>query len=599
MNLTFGQRMRAAFAWERSICRLIASWCAFAATVLLFNSGFAELAYAQDVAFWQIVLGTGLFFVLFSAVALLLADLPSDSWFLLLAASLCVFRWLLEFEGDDTSFLFVLAVIVVYALFVVYCLRANEALLREWHPGKRTVMGLALLIGIASCAVIAVITCLRYKTFSSPNFDFGLFCNMFYNMKETGLPMITSERDYLLSHFAVHISPIYYLLLPFYALFPSPMTLQIGQAVALALGVIPVVLLARHHKLSGRTTLLIAALYAFYPALSCGTFYDIHENCFLPLFLLLTFLFYEKKKYIPMYLSALCVLAVKEDAAIYLLLFALFVLLSERNWLHGTVLTVLSVGYFGFCAYMLEKHGLGMMVNRFNNLIYDSGDGLLGAIKTALVNPGYLLTQLFTTSKGTWEKLGYACQMLLPLGLLPFCSKKPSRWLLVSPILINLLTYYQYQYDIGFQYHFGITAFLVYAMIKNLPALSAPTRRNLLGVAAAACCCIYLFTVVPKLNTYVNRWENGKETYAQMEAFLDTAIPADASVSSSTFLLAHIADRDVIYEVKYHGDAPDIDYVVLDMRYKSYLDTMQAYLDQGYAVSSQLEELIVVLKKQP
>lgn len=597
MDLTWKERFGAAFAWERVICRLIAAWCAFASTVLLSGVGFAELSYAQSTPLWQVALWTLVFFAVFSAPALLLAKLHTDSWFLLLTSSLCIFRWLLEFEGGNDEFLFVLAVIAVYALFVVYTLRVNEEAIHHLQFGSRSVAALAFFIGLASCAIIATVTCLRYKTFSSPNFDFGLFCNMFHNMKETGLPMVTSERDRLLSHFAVHVSPIYYLLLPFYYLFPTPMTLQIGQAVALALGVIPVVLLAKHHKLSERSTLLVTALYAFFPALTCGTFYDIHENCFLPLFLLLTFWFYEKKKYIPMYLSAVGVLAVKEDAAIYLLMFALFVLLSERNWIHGGALTAMSVGYFLLCGYYLEKHGLGMMVNRFDNLIYNKDDGLLGAIKTALVNPGYLLTQLFTTSKNGWEKLVYALQMLLPLGLLPFCSKKPSRWLLVAPLLINLLTYYQYQYDIGFQYHFGITAFLIYATIKNLPELSAPTRRNLLGIAAAACCCIYVFTVVPKLDNYMDRWESGKTTYTQMDEFLDTAIPADASVSASTFLLSHIADRDVIYETKYHGDKPDVDYVVLDMRYKSYLDTMQAYLDQGYTVSDQLDEKIVVLKK--
>ena len=64
----------------------------------------------------------------------------------------------------------------------------------------------------------------RVYSFSSPTFDFGIFSQMFYNMKETGLPMTTVERDGMLSHFAVHVSPIYYLMLPFYWLFPSPAT---------------------------------------------------------------------------------------------------------------------------------------------------------------------------------------------------------------------------------------------------------------------------------------------------------------------------------------------------------------------------------------
>ena len=56
-------------------------------------------------------------------------------------------------------------------------------------------------------------------------------------------------------------------------------------------------------------------IYALFPAISTGCFYDIHENCFLAPLLLWLFYFFEKEKWIPMYISALLVLAVKEDAA--------------------------------------------------------------------------------------------------------------------------------------------------------------------------------------------------------------------------------------------------------------------------------------------
>ena len=188
--------------------------------------------------------------------------------------------------------------------------------------------------------------------------------------------------------------------------------------------------------------------------------------------------------------------------------------------------------------------------------------------------------------------------MLLPLGLLPFCSKKPSRWLLVAPLLINLLTYYQYQYDLGFQYHFGIAAFLIYAMLGNLPSLSIHWRRTLLGVSVAACLCLYVFEVVPTCNYYVEKWETGQDDYGRMEEILDT-VPQDASVNCSTFLLAHIADREVIYEVGYHNDLPDVDYVVLDARYAGWEEHAQAYLDQGYEYQTVEENMIVILKRIP
>lgn len=590
------QRLHSAFTPERVICRLIAAWACFAMLILL-GGQFSDLSYAQDTSLLTVALSVAGMFLLLSVVAFWLRGFQTDSWFLLLFSGICVFDWLATYNVSKQSVFFRFAVAAVFCLFVLYAVHANKELLQKWQPGKRTIVIVTVVAGLLSCTVIAVITCLRYVTFASPNFDFGLFCNMFHNMAKSGMPLVTSERDQLLSHFAVHISPVYYLFLPFYWLFSSPLTLQIGQAVVLAAGIIPVILLARHFKLSGKLTVAVAFLYAFYPALTSGCFYDLHENCFLPLCLLCTFLFYEKRRWIPMYISAVLVLSVKEDAAIYLLFFALFILLSEQhNWRHGLSLLVLSIGYFILCGYLLETYGTGMMINRFNNLIYDSDDGLLGAVKTALVNPGYLLTQLFATTDATWGKISYLLQLLLPLGLLPFCTKKPSRWMLTAPLLINLLTTYVYQYNLDFQYHFGITAFLFYALLKNLPELHAPTRNTLISIGAAVCCCFYIATAVPKLNNYVTRWNNGHETYAKMEALLDT-IPEDASVACSTFLLAHIADRSEIYELYYHGYRDDVDYIAVDLRYSDGKDYINAYKIQDYEIVAEEEGLIAILKR--
>ena len=45
-----------------------------------------------------------------------------------------------------------------------------------------------------------------------------------------------------MSHMKVHISPAWFLILPFYAIFESPVTIQVIQAVIL---VLPVILLAK------------------------------------------------------------------------------------------------------------------------------------------------------------------------------------------------------------------------------------------------------------------------------------------------------------------------------------------------------------------
>ena len=605
-------KLRNSFTLERVICRIIAAWCLFSAINLMRKGKFYDIHFAQDTSLiWLVVWVVGLF-VFLSALNSLLQRFETDTWAMLTGATVCVAKWLSSYQNASTQIFVLLATVAVYCLFVVYFVNKNDMLWSVWKPGKKTVIASTVVFGVLCALVIAGITCFRYKTFSAPNFDFGLFVNMFHNMKETGLPLATSERDVLMSHFAVHISPIYYLILPFYCIFPFPMTLQIAQAVVLASGVIPVLLLCKYMKLSGKVTVLVTFIYSLYPALTAGCFFDIHENCFLTPLLLWVFYFAEKEKYIPMYVFAFATFMVKEDAAMYIFIFAVFLILSKKKYVHGGILAAVSLVYFFSALAILENTASyyaelyadstprpaikGPMTNRFDNLMVSEEDGLQGAVKTALVNPGYLLTQLFTTDKNDWGKIIYALYMFLPLGFIPFCTKKPSRYLLVVPVLLNLLTRYVYQYDISYQYHFGISAFLIYVTIINLPEMKASQRKTIVSIAAAVCMCIYLTLAVPKFTTYADRWDENKEDCAKIEAVLDT-IPEDASVACSTRFLAYIADRDEIYEVYYHGNEGDVDYIIYDLRYKVDEKQYQAFVSQGYEVVEHIDGLITVLSK--
>jgi hypothetical protein len=249
------------------------------------------------------------------------------------------------------------------------------------------------------------------------------------------------------------------------------------------------------------------------------------------------------------------------------------------------------------------------MINRFDNLIYDKEKGLLGAILTALKNPGYLLTQFFSTQgvnldswfveRSPWAKVVYMIQMLLPVGMIPFCTKKQSRWLLLAPILLNVLTTYKYQYSINFQYHFAITAFVMYAMILNLPDIQPIPRRRLLALGAAASCCMYIFLVIPKYNQYTDQWEKNKETYKYREEMLDT-IPEGASLCVPGNYLAHCADRREVYDHSYHimnGDKihlkeKDVDYAVMrngtDDKYRKIFEEF------GYTVWAEFDGHVIL-----
>ncbi|MBE6696726.1 MAG: DUF2079 domain-containing protein [Ruminococcaceae bacterium] len=552
-------------------------------------------------SFWGLLVAIAFIMLLLTALIYLFPKFNLIANTLTISAVLLAF--ILMYKSDTSQYYMYFAVMLVIAIVLIYATEKKCFSFIKDDFSTGIMWGAVAAFGLIFAFITGAIGVYRYLTYSTPNFDFGLFCNMFYNMAETGLPNVTSERDMFLSHFAVHFSPIYYVMLPFYYLFPSPITLQILQAIVIYSGIIPIVLIARKRGISTRITSIIALLYAAYPAISAGTFYDLHENCFLVPLLLWVFYFYEQKKYIPLAIFSVLTLLVKEDAFIYLVIFALYLLISEKNLKIGLPIAIVPVIYFVVVSTLMQEYGTGIMSGRFGNMIYDSEDGLLGVIKTILLNPGYTLSQIFATSANNTNKLKYLIQLLLPLGFMVFATKKISRFLLLAPILLNILTMYKYQPDITFQYSFGISAFLFYLVIMNVADMQPSfSREYLTKFAVVAAVLMFTVVAVPKYSSYIEKYEKNKEIYSRLDYVLEEVLPEDASVTCSTFLLAHIADRDTIYELNYHKEnkeyKTDTEYIVLDIRSgyaKASLEAAEFFCSKGYTEFYKEEGAVLIL----
>lgn len=529
-----------------------------------------------------------------TACVLIVADLLFSDYHIgdiAMAASVLLYAMMLAWRFPARNhFLLYCAILSACVICGIYLWRKLDVPNRIF-PKISSKISISVIVAIAICsfAFIASLTVLRYLTYSSPNFDFGIFCNMFYYMKETGLPLVSSERDQILSHFAVHISPIYYLILPFYILFPSPITLQISQAVIVVSGVIPLLLIARRRGLGALYQILIAAIYCFYPAVYCGCFYDIHENCFLLPLLLWLLWALEGNRTVFILLFTFLTLGVKEDAAIYVAVVGIFALLSEKKRAIGGAVFLLAVGWFALDLYLLSAFGEGAMTWRYRNFCTSDDLSLTAMLLNIFRNPALVLSEVFES-----QKLTFLFEMLIPLGVvLPFATKKISRYTLLIPfLLVNLMTDYIYQFDIGFQYVFGSSALLLYLAVINLSELTEQARLAFTALASLAGMLFFLSTVSEKSYFYTNYRVN-RDTYQTLDQVL-SEIPQDASVQSSTFLLPHIADRKEIYQLWSDNET---EYIVLDLRfgrsdYDKKLPTLQA---QGYEVVTEIPDIIMVL----
>lgn len=575
------------FEVDKLIQRFLAVWCAINTYMLHINPlKFDDMKYAFNIDVVKYVI---MVLIGFAALSLLDYVFPKqmlDTWGMTLTFAIFA-SYLLVLHRD---FWFCLSLVIIAAIMLVYLLKDDKLGFSRLKIGNKVTVAVAAGLALILFSVIALITCLRYATYSSPNFDFGLFVNMFHHMRETGLPITSSERDKLLSHFAVHISPIYYLLLPLYFIFPSPHTLQIGQALVLAGGVIPLYLLAKQRGLSNKMIIMVIAAYSFSPVIICGTSYDLHENCFLVPLLLWVFYFFEREKYLFMYLSIVLVFCIKEDASLFVFFFGLFVFFSRRKRVHGALICASALLYFVTAVMILTYFGNGILSSHYQNYMYED-HGLIGMVRIILTNPAYVFTQTLKP-----EKVPFLMYVLMPLGFLPLATRKVSHFILILPfMLFNLMTNYVYQYSIDFQYTYGAISCLIYLAVINSSELKDRTRRYMMSLAVVASVMCFLTTAVPKLGSYVTRYSKGQHEFEVIASALET-LPEEASVKSSTFFIPHIAQRDEVYEIKSKNET---DYVVFDMRPALIDETTELreeYLSKGYIRYTDEPGYVLILK---
>lgn len=490
---------------------------------------------------------------------------------------------------------FVMAIISILAL--IYIKKDVIKIFDKIKINDRAGIVIVVIIGVMLTAFIGIITVYRYRTYSNSTFDFGIFAQMFENMKNTWHPTTSVERPEIgqFSHFGVHFSPIFYVLLPIYFIFPSAETVQLMQALVLGLAVIPLYFLCRHYKLSVKFSLAVCVLYCIFPATASGTFYDFHENACIPLFLFALILAVEKKKNIAIGISALLLVMVKEDAAFYLLVLGIYFLLSKRDKKRGAIMAVAAFIYFAIAMHVVHSYGLNDLASaRFGNVMYDKDAGLGQIVITLLANPAYVLLQMLNE-----EKLQYFGLMVFPMGMALLQKKKYSRYILLGTFIVfNLIPSYQYMHDIGFQYNFGVVALMIYISIMTVSEWKID-RRNIWVLSSIVMTSIlFISFTLPKWKTYTERYEKNKATIEAMDSALKLVPREGASVLVSGFIMPHLYDVEELTVIKDNVQVVQ-DYVVVDMRggYSSDIDKVGTVLQQKYTLLQEVEDSIRVYVK--
>lgn len=425
---------------------------------------------------------------------------------------------------------------------------------------KRTLYIAVAVMLVLMTAYIGAACIVKYNNYNVYGYDHGIFAQMFHNMKETGQMVTTYERNELMSHFKVYFSPIFYLLLPLYMIFPSSQALLIINGFIIISGIVPLMFLCKRFKLSDISTLLFCVCYAIYPTFIGNGLWGLHENAFLAPLILWLFYFSEKDCTIGAVIFAVLLLCVKEDAAMYLAIIALYYIFSGKSLARNFILLALSLLCFGVVTMLMQKYGLGVMSDsRFGNYIGKDGS-LFTLIRSVIENPAFTLSQVFTQ-----EKLLFLLQMFAPLCFLPLMGKKPARLILLIPmLLINLMTRYSYGYDIYFQYTLGSAAILFYLSVAAYSEMGEKRKKTL--ICATLCSTVMACSTYLSVG-YLGRTDAVKQRNDEIAQAL-SVIPENASVAATDSPAGNLTERDKLYYInsanKIYSDVPkDVEYYAI------------------------------------
>lgn len=174
----------------------------------------------------------------------------------------------------------------------------------------------AIVVALIYTAVTLFITIhLLHNSYHTSAFDLGVFTQ---ELKNTLKGQILYSPALGMSQFAIHFSPVLFLLVPLYWLFPHAQMLLVVQALLLAFGGYLVYVIAREYNYSHRAGLILECLYFFNPLLWGVALFDFHEVAFAIPALLVMFLGFKKKNWLFFGLGLLVALATKEDAVVAL-----------------------------------------------------------------------------------------------------------------------------------------------------------------------------------------------------------------------------------------------------------------------------------------
>jgi uncharacterized membrane protein len=416
-----------------------------------------------------------------------------------------------------------------------------------------------LWITIATYAFgFSALSILRHRAFSTGRFDLGNMVQAVWSTAHGHPLQITGLRGDQISRLGAHFDPILAAFAPFWLVWPSPDLLLITQAIAVALGAIPVYWLARKHVGSERAGLGFALAYLLYPPTQWLTLNEFHPVALACPLLLFAFWYLDEDRLVPFAVFGLLAATTKEEVALVVGALGIWYALTHRRRLEGASILVAGTAVALIAIEVVIPHFNRAGTSSFFTRYSEVGSTPGGIVHTAITDPWKIVTTA-VTGRG----LGYLARLVLPLGLLVLAA--PLLLLAALPELaINLLSAATTQTSIRFHYTAALIPIMVAAavlgagrLVRNRPGAAVPVASAAVAVGLAA---NYLLGPIPFWRYFPGGEQH--QAYAaqvtehdRLAARALKLIPGSAVVSATNSLGAHLSARRRVLSFPYIQDA--------------------------------------------
>jgi uncharacterized membrane protein len=336
-------------------------------------------------------------------------------------------------------------------------------------------------------AIFSSITIIKYYSFHTYAYDLGTYNQVLHTTLFNG-KLLYSATDLLAnptgSLFGIHFSPIFFVIMPIYAIYPNPATLLVLQSFVLALGALPLYLLASRKLHSEKLALVIPTLYLLSPLVQGINWYDFHPEAFLPLFFLSALYFFDAKKTVGYFVSVFLALMCLEFASFIFIFVSLFLIVKLKPWKKASIdkgkLRLLLVTIVVSIVWLIISL---QVIHFFNPLVQPStGDvywreigakSLLDVPAQAFFHPERVVSALQFDGA---QKLSFVLVILGSLAFLPLLE--PLIVICIIPWVVPaFLSNYQPFYQFNVQYTAFIIPFVAYGAVLGLQRLTAPPKK--------------------------------------------------------------------------------------------------------------------------